>query len=495
MKRNLTIRYSAGILIAMAVSATSCKKFGDTNVSPNSALVPVTSALLTSAETYISADAVGSFSSTVAYPISGFYTPFFVQHWSQIQYPDNSLYPTSGVSFDSYYINPLKDLQNILDILGKQPANAFANGGNSVNQIQIARILKAYYFSILTDRYGDVPYSKALGGAVAVPYDKQQDIYTDLFKELTSAVSSFQSSGGPITGDIVYGGSLAKWKKFANSLRLSLALRLSKVDPATGKTQFLAALNDAGGVISSNSDNFQITFPGGSFNYPIYNLTTASVVAISKFMADKMNGYKDPRITAYGEVAADGTVSGFPYGLNRTDAQAYIATKVPYSLAFAKTLKTPSSTVYIFTAAYVNLLRAEAAITYSTGENSSTLLTNGITASWAQWGTTGGVVDVPTYIVSATAANGGSLLKTIQEQEWIALFGSEQNAYDEWRRTGIPALTPAIDATNPSKQIPRRFPYGSTEASTNGAAYSAAVAAMPYGGADNEVSRVWWDKP
>lgn len=495
MKRNLTIRYSAGILIAMAISATSCKKFGDTNVSPNAGLVPATPALLTNAETYLAADAVGSFASTVTYPVTGFYTPFFVQHWSQIQYPDNSLYPTSGVSFDSYYINPLKDLQNILDILGKQPANPFANGGNSVNQMQIARILKAYYFSILTDRYGDVPYSKALGGAVQVPYDKQQDIYTDLFKELTSAVSSFQTTGDPITGDIVYGGNLGRWKKFANSLRLSLALRLSKVDPTTGKAQFTAALNDAGGIISSNTDNFKVVFPGGTFNFPIYNLTTASVVAISQFMADKMNGYKDPRITAYGEVGADGTVQGFPYGLNRTDAQAYIAGKKPYSLAFAKTLKTPSSTVWIFTAAYVDLIRAEAAITYSTGENAGSLLTDAVTASWAQWGTTSGTVDVATYIASATAGNGGSLLKTIQEQQWIALFGSEQNAYDEWRRTGIPVLTPAKDATNPTKQIPRRFPYGSTEASTNGAAYNAAVAAIPYGGADNEVSRVWWDKP
>lgn len=491
MKIIQTIKIMPGLALIAAMGLGSCNKFGDTNVSPNASTTPVTSALLTNVQTYIAADAVGSSSATAVSPQFTFLTPYYVQHYSQIQYPDNQLYPTTGVSWDNYYAAVLEDLQNIINTCIKKPDPA-AQAGNTVNQIQIARILKAYYFSILTDKYGDVPYSSSLKGALQVSYDKQQDIYKDLFKELREAVAAFQSTGTAIKGDIIYSGSIANWKRFANSLRLSLALRLSKVDAATGKTEFLAALNDANGVIDNNSYNFKVAYPGGTFNYPLFNLTTASVVAIAKPLADKMNSYSDPRVFMYGQKNASNVVKGFPYGLNRTNAQAYITTNPDYSLAYDASLKKGTSTAFVFTAAYVDLLRAEAASVYATGENAFTLTQKGITDSWAQWGVTG---DVNLY----SAAIGISLVSTpvavIQEQMWIALFGSEMNAFNEWRRTGIPALAPAPDATNPSRSIPRRFPYPTTEVNINGNAYKAATAAMPYSGKDDEVSRVWWDKP
>ncbi len=490
MKFSLKTKNTSLLLLIVGLGLGSCSKFGDTNVSPNAATTPVTSALLTSVETYIGSDAVGNSSASNGAPLSGFLTPYYVQHYSQIQYPDNQLYPTSGVSWDAYYSGVLEDLQQIINTNTATPSLT-AVGGNSVNQIQIARILKAYFYNIVTDKYGDVPYSAALKGALQVPYDKQQAIYTALFSELKSAVASFQSTGNPITGDIIYSGDISKWKKFANSLRLSMALRLSKVDPATGKTEFAAALADAGGVISTNADNFKVAYPGGTFNYPLYNLTTASVVAISKPLADLLNGYSDPRVFVYGQKNASGNVKGFPYGLNRTNTQTYIVTNPDYSLAYDANFKKNNSTVYILTAAYVDLLRADAAIEYATGENAFTMLQKGITDSWAQWGVTGNIATYSTAIgVSATTTP----LAKIQEQMWVALFGSEMFAYDEWRRTGIPVLIPAVDATNPTKQIPRRYPYPTNEANLNGDAYKAALAAFPNGGKDDEVSKVWWDK-
>lgn len=491
MKISQTIKAIPAFLLLSVAGLVSCNKFGNTNVSPNASTTPLTSALLTSVETYLASDAIGSSSATAGAPQFTFLTPYFVQHYSQIQYPDNQLYPTTGVSWDSYYSAVLEDLQNIIATCTKNPDPA-AVAGNTTNQIQIARILKAYYFSILTDKYGDVPYSGSLQGALQVQYDKQQDIYTSLFNELKSAAASFQSTGTPIKGDIIYNGSSANWIRFANSLRLSLALRLSKVDAATGKAQFMSALNDPGGIIDNNTYNFKVAYPGGTYNYPLYNLTTASVVAIAKPLADKLNSYNDPRVSMYGQKNGSGVVKGFPYGLNRGNAQAYIVSNPDYSLAYDASLKKSTSTAYIFTAAYVDLLRADAAITYSTGENAFLLTQKGITDSWQQWGVTGDIVAYSTTIgISAVTTP----LTAIREQMWIALYGSEMNAYNEWRRTGIPALTPAADATNPTKQIPRRFPYPSTEANINGTAYSAAVSAMPYSGKDDEVSRVWWDKP
>jgi hypothetical protein len=308
---------------------------------------------------------------------------------------------------------------------------------------------------------------------------------------LTEAVAGFQNTGGAITGDIVYKGDLGSWKRFANSLRLSLALRLSKVDPTTGKAQFKAALSDPNGVIDNNTYNFKVAYPGGTYNYPMYNLTTASVVAIAKPLADLLNTYQDPRAPKYGQKNASGVVKGFPFGLNRTNAQAFIVNNPDYSLAYDASLKTNNATAYIFTAAYVDLMRADAAIEYATGENAFTLLQKGITDSWAQWGVTGSI-DTYTTAIGVTSTN--VPLAKIQEQMWIALFGSEMNAYNEWRRTGVPNLTPAPDATNPSKKIPRRFPYPLTEPNINGEAYKAAIATLPYGGADDVDTRVWWDK-
>lgn len=491
MKYNLFGKSILSLTVIAAMGLGSCKKFGDTNVSPNAVTTPVTSALLTNVESYLGSDAIGQVSASNGAPLFTFYTPYFVQHYSQIQYPDNQLYPTTGVSWDAYYSGVLEDLQKIIDVNNANPSPT-ANGGNSVNQVQIARILKAYYFSIVTDKYGDVPYFSALKGALNVPYDKQKDIYTDLFKELTEAVGSFQATGNPITGDIVYGGNTTKWKKFANSLRLSLALRLSKVDAATGKTQFMAALSDPAGVIESNADNFKLTYPGGTFNYPMYNLTTASVVAIAKPLADMMNGYTDPRVYVYGQANGSGVVKGFPYGLNRTNTQAFIVNNPDYSLAYNSNYKKSNSTAFILTAAYVDLMRADAAIEYNSGENAFNYLKKGIQDSWDQWGVTG---DIDAYLTSIGVSSVNVPVAKVQEQLWIGLFGSEMFAWNEWRRTGVPTLVPAPDATNPSKQIPRRYPYPSnTEANLNKAAYTAAVAAMPYGGGDTEVGKVWWDK-
>jgi hypothetical protein len=491
MKLNKNIKAIPGLILISVIGLTSCNKFGDTNVSPNASTTPVTSALLTNVETFLASDAIGSSTSTNTSPQFTFLAPYFVQHYSQIQYPDNQLYPTTGVAWDNYYAAVLEDLQNIINVCTKNP-DPIALAGNTVNQIQIARILKAYYFSILTDKYGDVPYSQALTGALKVPYDKQQDIYNSLFTELKEAVAAFQNTGSAIKGDIIYAGNIGNWKRFANSLRLSLAMRLSKVDPTKGKTEFMAALGDAGGIIDNNTYNFKVAYPGGTFNNPIYNLATASVFAISKPLADMLNGYTDPRVFAYGQKNASNVVKGFPYGLNRTNAQAWIVSNPDYSLAYNTPFKSNNSTVFVFTAAYVDLLRAEAAITYTTGENAFDLTKKGIEDSWAQWGVTG---DINAYLTAIGVSAGNTPIAKIQEQTWIALFGSEMNAFNEWRRTGVPALVAAPDATNPSKKIPRRFPYPLTEPNVNGEAYTAAKSSIPYGGTDDEISRVWWDKP
>ena len=478
MKKYFTNKAVLG-LITGGIMLASCnpKDFGDTNVSPNGATKPITSALLTNIESGLG----GVPQSTN----QGFY----VQYYSELQYPGNSLYLQTSASWDGFYTGALEDLQNIINLCTTTP-DVTVPSGNPVNQIQIARILKAYTYSILTDRYGDIPYSKALTGSTQVAYDKQQDIYTDLFKELASAVSSFTTNSPVIKGDIIYGGDLTKWKKFANSLRMALAMNLSKVDPATGKTQFMAALNDANGYISSNADNFTLTYVS-TFPNAYSALSTASFFAISKTIADTLTTYNDPRLPVYGQVV-NGKVKGVPYGMNTGHAQSFIAANPDYSLAFDASLKTATSPVVIVSAAFVDLLRAEAALdpNYNTGENALTLYKKGITDSWAQWGVTG---DINAY-TTAIGTNAAVTKQQVQQQEWLALYGTTQFAWDEWRRTGVPVLTPTADAVNLTKTIPRRFQYPSTEQLVNGDAYGAAIKSFPYGGGDTHDTRIWWDK-
>jgi hypothetical protein len=473
------IKYPLLLLIAGAVFA-GCKKpndFGDLNVNPNGAPAAPTSALFT--------NVMSGLGGVPSNANQGFY----VQYYTELQYPGNALYQQTAVSWDGFYAGALEDLQNIINICTNNPSFAVLSG-NTVNQIQIARILKVYTFATMTDRYGDVPYSQALTGATQVPYDKQKDIYTDFFKELTSAVSSFQTAGPAIKGDIMYSGNIAQWKKFANSLRLILAMRLSKVDPATGKTQFTAALTDPGGYITSNADNFTVAYANG-FSNPYYNLASASQFGITKTLADTLNKYNDPRTPRYGQAVA-GKVKGVPFGLNRGNSLTWLTANTDFSQAFDISFKGIGSPIVILPAAYVDLIRAEAASdpNYATGENAFTLFQKGIQDSWSQWGATG---TIATYLTSIGASSSVTT-KQVQLQLWLALYGTTQAAWNEWRRTGVPSLTPAPDAVNLTKTIPRRFAYPTTEVNVNTAAYTAAVAAFPYGGTDVHDNRVWWDK-
>ena len=190
---------------------------------------------------------------------------------------------------------------------------------------RLPRILKAYIFWTVTDRWGDVPYSEALqGGSKPTPvYDKQEDIYKGLLAELKSAVSSFDNTS-VIGGDISsYGGNVSQWKKLGNSLRLLIALRMSKRYPAAGglaATEFNAALSDAGGVISSNADNYSFAFPGGNLSSPWYNLYNGRKdVGQSNTMTAITTGFLDKRQDIFGaDLNGDPSNLGVPYGWTRS---------------------------------------------------------------------------------------------------------------------------------------------------------------------------------
>lgn len=499
--------FTNALIIATALTiASGCKPgdFGDINLSPNSPSTPQTYLLLTSAERYIGRTTAVTSTATAPGIINEYAAKLYTQQLSETLYTSESRYNTKVYSYNGIYNNALEDLTTIIalntDATSKNAPNVIG-GGSNANQIAAARILKAFYFQNMTDRWGDIPYSQALQGKsfLTPAFDKQQAIYTALFKELKEAAAQFDS-GTTLKGDILFSGSVAKWKKFAATIRLNMALRLSKKDPATGKAEFNAAIAD--GVINSNADNVVYSHLAESANensvYYNYEVAKRYDYAISKTLVDAMSAINDPRLPVYADKTSAGTYVGMPYGLTQALAGAYspgnVTTPGTISL-IGKAFRSQNSPVRIFTYPEVLFSIAEAyklgwitgvsddvqaATTYINAINASFAL-NGVSAP-ASYFTQVGVVYDPTNAV-----------KQIITQKWMANYmGYAVEAWSDWRRTGFPVLTPSPYPQNIGGKIPVRQGYTTDEASLNNANYQAVIASQ---GPDELYTPVWWNKP
>lgn len=474
--KNKILAAAMGVTLITGAGCKKFKDFGNLNENPNQTAVPITAALLTSV--------LSNIGGTAANTRGGLYSQMF----SETQYTETSLYAEPKVDFDATYVGPLMDLQNIINVNSDAATAVRAQPyGSNANQIAVARILKAYYFWVLTDQYGDIPYFSALKGTGANKYDKQEDIYKDLIKELREAATQFDG-GLAAKGDVMYNGDISKWKKFANSLRLLVALRMSKAAPALAQTEVASAASAAGGLFTSNADNAKITYSGGAYKNPWFALYDGrSDFAMSNVIDNFLTNTGDPRLQVFGSNDV-----GFPYGLTRAQAVAFDnSVGGAYAKILKPNLRTETSPITILNYAVVLLAQAEARQRgwITSGPTVLELYTAGIQASWAEWGVTG---DIAAYLAKPEVAlTPGTELQKIAIQRWLATYPNGLQAWFEWRRTGFPVLTPTPNATNSSKAIPRRYVYGTNEYGLNAENVKAAAAAM---GGDTQDTRVWWDK-
>jgi hypothetical protein len=454
--------------IAIISGCSKLKDFGDTNVNPNATTSPIVGALLTNVEA-----GIGTYAASTR---AGLYAQYF----SETQYTDVSLYSTPQLDFNAEYAGPLYDLQNII------------NQNTSNNQSAIAKILQQYIFWTITDRWGDVPYSEALTGNPNPKFDKQEDIYKGMISTLTAAVNQFDNTS-LVTGDIIYGGNIGNWKKLGNSLRMMMALRLSKVFPSpTGyaATEFKAALAHPGGYITSNSENFTVNYPGANFKNPWFNVYNGRRdFAESATMVSLLGSFSDTRQSAYGT-----STVGMPYGLVRSKSEQFTGANANWSRILRDDLRAENSPLVVYGAAHVTLARAEAADYGWTTENVTTLYQTGIRLSFEQWGLAAPAASYFTQSgVALTAAAGtGANLRQIAVQRYIASYPNGIEGWSIWRKTGFPTLTPAPDALT-TTGIPRRYTYGQGEYGTNPEATKTAAGGIT--GGDKQEARVWWDKP
>lgn len=417
----------------------------------------------------------------------------YAQYWSQTAYTEESRYEPRGNITDSYFsffYTSMMDLEQIItlntDEATKGPAAA---SGPNENQIAVARIMKAFTYQMLTDIWGDIPYFDALKGIgnTSPSYTKQQEIYADLLNELTEAQAMIVD--GDINGDIIYGGDMTKWKKFANSLRMRVALRTSKVDP-NYKSEIEAAI--AAGAFTSFEDDayfqFDVVAPGFS---PLYEAIVVSGrppdFAVSEPLISRLVETGDPRLPLY----ADKSVTHFDdpepyrgliYGLSATAAPGIAGPGGDnVSLPSLDVVLAPDAKAWMMTYGEVCFIKSEIM-----GWD-QTEYEKGIEASMLTWGVD--PADVSTYLSSVAPASA----ETVGTQKWIGMYMQGNQGWFEWRRTGYPILNgpeagPLGDVGN--RLLPSRLFWPDREQVVNGTQYDAAVSQQ---GPDQLYTRVWWD--
>ena len=479
MKKNL-IYVSLSLLLLGTSGCEKLEDFGNTNLDPAATTQPVIQALLTNAQA-----SIGGYAAQTR---GGLYAQYF----SETQYTDVSVYSTPQLAFTGEYSGILTDLQIIKNV----------NSSNNMNQV--ANILQQYVFWTITDRWGDVPYSEALQGAskTTPKYDTQESIYKGMIASLKASVAAFDGTS-LIKGDVIFNGNVASWKRAANSMRMLMAIQLSKKYPTTTEyaaTAFREALTDGGGYISTNAQNMMMDYPGGNFKSNWWNLYNGRKdYAESKTMTDLMASLGDTRQLAFGgqtqdQTAANASVTsniGVPYGVARATAEAFTSANPGWARILRGDFRTESSDIVVISAAQVALARAEAAERGWTSESLSTLYNEGISLSYAQWG-----IAVPATYLAANAVGAVGAAGNIQKistQRYIASYPDGMQAWNIWRKSGFPILTPAPNATNTGGQIPRRYTYSSGEYTSNTVNVNAAKALLP-GGLDSQDAKIWWDQ-
>jgi SusD/RagB-like outer membrane lipoprotein len=482
---------SIALLAGYIFTGTGCTRdineFGDTNTNPGIVAEPITAALFTN-----TLSAMGDNAWSVTPGLYG-------QLYSETQYTDASRYTKNQIDFSGFYSGVLFDCQNIINYNKANPEKAASYGSNA-NQIAIARILKAWWYWRVTDAWGNVPYSKALQFNGIIPYDDQQAIYTDLLKELKEAIAQFDG-GSAFQGDILLDGDISRWKKFANSLRVILGVRLAKADAITGKAVVLEALGNSAGLLTSYTEDIKLAYPGGNFLnpwYSYYNITQRRDYAVSETLTSFMNTNGDKRVLSYGSVSSTpGVVKGFPYGLTRTDAVNWANANTDWARVISNPLRTGTMPVPILTASQVWLARAEAAQLGWTSEVAATMYANGIEQGWRQWGVYN-AVDLTAYMANTNVSlAGGSAMAKIFRQRWIAAYPDGQEAWNVYREANGNgnAYLPLNPAPNSGLQIPHRFAIAQAQFDLNPANTQAVATTYTANGeTDSQYARIWWDK-
>lgn len=417
----------------------------------------------------------------------------YAQYFSQTQTETQSQYQLdeggNNLLWTSYSV-PLSNIQELLRVNALRPEPA------SGNQNAIARILEVWIYQILTDTYGNIPYSEALRGDQLIltsKYDDSKTIYDGLIRTLDEQIAALDPTYGSFrTGDLIYNGDVNKWKKLANALKIRIGLRMVSADPAKAKQIIESASSNS---FSSITDEAKFPYLAlAPDQFPLNDLDGTNIpnaYFVSSTLIDFMKETQDPRLPMYArEAPLSGTIVGKPYGLGSfTNINEYSR----------GTTKTHSATFpgYVISYAEVQFALAEAAARgFDVGGDAATFYENGIKASMSFWGVTDAAA-ISTFITNNPfdQANWKNIVGT---QKWVALFNQGLQGWFERTRLDFKKpdgsdffIAPTTILDGNVTFVPFRITYPLAEKSNNAQNYEQAKTAM---GGDTKGFKLWWQQ-
>lgn len=480
------------LFIFLLLSAGACKDFEELQVDPNRAVDAQPGLLLTNIE-------VAAFNNVSLTPAVASRYAVFTDGNDPVQY-----YGWQRAGFDQY--------DNIRQVV-KMEEEALRL--KQENYLALAKFFRSYFFIDLTQRFGDIPYSEALQGTgnnFTPRYDRQEDIYADVLQHLQEASDLLSESKGEITGDVIYGGDILKWKKLINSFKLRVLMSLSAKEGNTRlnvREQFRQIVQnpDVYPVISSNSDNAALAYYDRDGNrYPYFNNNSLKTAYyLEESFVSLLKERQDPRLFSF----AAPEFKAVQAGLAESDFSAYGGLKGDASLAQninrlnagegspfnERFYNLPANEPSLMLGyAEVQFILAEAAQRGWISNDAETFYNNGIRASMNYYGISDTAVDQ--YLaqpnVAYDAARGIELIST---QKYIASFmNSGWEPFFNQRRTGFPVFSASGEGVVNNGRVPKRWMYPESELNLNGENVREAITRQfPQG--DDINAEMWLLKP
>ncbi len=479
MKMKKIIIYGFGALLLTSVF--SCKKrFDDMNVSPNNP-AEVPSQMLLS-------NAMATTAYTLQLRAGMVMTDLWVQHSKATTYMDEDKYKPRNdrqdIIWSSLYTQSFEDC-----IQAEKAAIADAQPNNQA----IALVLKGYIGYNLTMLMGDVPYTEAglaADGKITPAYDPQLTVLNAVLTDLDKGISLMDPATGfnaitelP-TYDLLYGGDMDKWKKFANSLKLRIYLTMNS--GGLNKTAEINALLAGTDIFQSSADEAKIVY--ATSGNPVYQWINPSSsrkndFRVSSTLVNYMMGKSadstlpaDSRLAVYANPLADGKFVGGKNGVSGgINTNSWLGSTY-YNSATPFYFMSYSEVLFIKAEMNPNQVNYEAAVTESFVQNG--LPATAVTSMLAD---------------SNFTYNAAYNTKLIAEQKWVSLFGQGVEAFNSWRRSGYPQFTPASNAGTANGFVPRRISYNTDEKNLNTANLTVGTQGLTPA-SDVISSQVWFDR-
>jgi hypothetical protein len=395
----------------------------------------------------------------------------------------------------------------------------------------MATIVKVEAMHRVTDAYGPIPYNNYGSGTLQNTYSSQQDVYSKFFNELDSAIDilTLYVQGNPSGTilqkyDYIYNGNVTNWIKFANTLRLRLAIRIAYADANLAKTEAEKSIANPFGLVSGVNDRAALQHSSNlTYYHPLYEIAynfNAGEARMSASMDAYMNGYTDPRRASYFTKADDGNYHGVRQGIVTTTWTPYTAIKISNL-----NMNMGTTQIVWMTAAESYFLRAEGALRgWNMGGTAQNFYNQGISVSFIENGLQASDAAtyyannllIPTPFTDNSGQTGNNIatspstvtiawniadlfetnLERIITQKWIAMYPDGPEGWAEFRRTGYPKLFPVVTnnsngTINTTTQI-RRIPFPQSEYNNNNIGVQSGISLL--GGPDGGGTKVWWDK-